>query len=129
MDIELSNLIINLYNKKNNKISFNYKTDLLITTDCTFGNSFIDSINVSIILPDKTKIEFDKIFVIEGMKYPFSGEVMAWSIECEKVIKKIELFSSIIKIIINCNFNFSGWIDKNEIIKFGILRRINNKIK
>ena len=73
MDIDLSNSIINLYNKKNNKISFHYKTDLLIKTNCTFGNNFIEDINVSIILSDKRKFEFDKILIMED-RYPFTGD-------------------------------------------------------
>ncbi|WCC43998.1 hypothetical protein PJW08_09285 [Tenacibaculum finnmarkense] len=125
----LSNFIVKVYRKKDNKISFHLNTHLLFQSENYFNSTDLKKIECSILTNNGLKINFKKIqkTVSEiDYDYSFNGKAKVIEIHMENITEYMDIKNSVVELKMKFQFKEYNYINEKEylISNYGLLKKM-----
>ncbi|WP_299440098.1 hypothetical protein [uncultured Aquimarina sp.] len=127
--INLSNFIVKVYRKKDNKISFHLGTHILFQSEDYFASTDLEKIECSFLIKDDLELRFQKIKTIVSntdYDYSFNGKAKVIQLHMETVTDYMHLENRVVELEMKFKFKEHNYIREEEysIRNYGLLRKM-----
>jgi hypothetical protein len=123
VNVQLSNCEVRAYKRERGNLAFHLKTALLTDIGWDFPVSHVDTLRVSMVLPDGEAVDFQPRMHVDSA-YMFDGEVNAVTLDLSSVSQLTDVDSCVVRLVVDCRFDFGGAMPHVVHEQWGLLRRM-----